>query len=144
MDLIVKARNQEAVRLKFSKWFWCQTETIGIDFFFNWSIVDLQHVVSDIQHNDWVIYIHICIYASNSLGEVVEVLAAQWCLTLCDPMDRSLPGSSVHGTLQARVLKWAAVPFSRGSSWPRGWTWGSCIGRFFYHLSHREALTSCD
>ena len=39
--------------------------------------------------------------------------------TLCDPMDRSLPGSSVHGILQARILKWVAVPFSRGSSQPR-------------------------
>ena len=36
--------------------------------------------------------------------------------TLCDPMDYSLPGSSVHGILQARILKWVAVPSSRGSS----------------------------
>ena len=40
----------------------------------------------------------------------------QSCLTLCDPMDYSLPGSSVHGILQARVLEWVAVPVSRGSS----------------------------
>ena len=39
----------------------------------------------------------------------------QLCLTLCDPMDCSLPGSSVHGILQARILEWVAVPFSRGS-----------------------------
>ena len=36
--------------------------------------------------------------------------------TLCDPMDCSLPGSSVHGILQARILEWVALPFSRGSS----------------------------
>ena len=42
--------------------------------------------------------------------------------TLCDPMDCSPPGSSVHGTLQARILEWVAMPSSRGSSWPRGWT----------------------
>jgi len=44
---------------------------------------------------------------------------AQWpqsCLTLCNPMDCNLPGSSVHGILQARILEWAAISFSRGSS----------------------------
>ena len=47
-------------------------------------------------------------------------------------MDCSLPGSSVHGILQARILEWVAIPFSTGSSWPRDWTWVSCIaGRFF-------------
>ena len=45
-----------------------------------------------------------------------EVLVAQSSLTLCDPMDCKLPGTSVHGILQARILEWAAVPFSRGSS----------------------------
>ena len=40
----------------------------------------------------------------------------QSCLTLCDPMDCSLPGSSVHGIFQARVLEWVAISFSRGSS----------------------------
>ena len=43
------------------------------------------------------------------------MLVAQSCVTLCDPMDYSPPGPSVHGILQARVLKWAATPFSRGS-----------------------------
>ena len=44
---------------------------------------------------------------------------AQSCLTLCDPEDCSLPGSSVHGILQARILEWAAISFSRGSLQPR-------------------------
>ena len=44
----------------------------------------------------------------------------QSCLTLCDPMDCSLPGSSVHGILQARILEWVAIPSSRGSSSARG------------------------
>ena len=52
--------------------------------------------------------------------------------TLCDPMDCSLPDSSVHGILQARILEWVAIPFSRASSQPRDQTWVSCIaGRFF-------------
>ena len=46
--------------------------------------------------------------------------------TLCDPMDCSLPGSSAHGILQARVLEWLATRSSRGSSWPRDQTCGSC------------------
>ena len=53
-------------------------------------------------------------------------------LTLCDPMDCSLPASSVHGILQARILEWVAMTFSRGSSQPRGGTWVSyvsCIGK---------------
>ena len=41
-----------------------------------------------------------------------EVLVAQLCLTLCDPMDYSPPGSSVHGIFQARVLEWSAIAFS--------------------------------
>ena len=49
----------------------------------------------------------------------VKVLVAQLCLTLCDPMDCSPPGSSVHGILQARILEWIAIPFSKGSSQPR-------------------------
>ena len=47
---------------------------------------------------------------------------AQSCLTLCDPMDSSLSGSSVHGIFQARILVWVAMPFSRESSWPRDQT----------------------
>ena len=47
-------------------------------------------------------------------------------------MDGSLPGSSVHGTIQARIVEWVAIPFSRGSFWPRDRTLVSCIaGRFF-------------
>ena len=50
---------------------------------------------------------------------MAESEAIQSCLTLYDPMDCSLPGSSVHGILQAIVLEWIAIPFSRGSSRPR-------------------------
>ena len=56
-----------------------------------------------------------------------ESEVTQSCLTLCDPMDSSLPGSAVHGIFQARILEWAAVSFSRGSSQTRDRTWVSCI-----------------
>ena len=51
----------------------------------------------------------------------------QSCLTLSDPVDYSPPGPSVHGSLQARILEWVAMLFSRGSSQPRGRPWVSCI-----------------
>ena len=52
-------------------------------------------------------------------SEVKWSEVAQSCPTLCNPMDCSLPGSSVHGILQARILEWVAISFSRGSSRPR-------------------------
>ena len=59
----------------------------------------------------------------------------------CDPMDCGLPGSLIHGILQARILEWVAIPFSRGSSWPRNWIQISCIaGRFFTMWAIREVL----
>ena len=65
---------------------------------------------------------------------------AQSCPTLCDPMDCSLPGSSLHGILQARVLELAAISFSRGSSQPRDRTQVSRIpGRCFNLWATREA-----
>ena len=61
--------------------------------------------------------------------------------TLCDPMDCVLPGSSIHVFLQARILGWVAISFSRGSSWPRDWTQVSRIaGRCFTFWATREAL----
>ena len=54
--------------------------------------------------------------------------------TLCDPMDCSPPGSSVQGILQARILEWVAISFSRGSSQPRDWTQVSCIAGRLYRL----------
>ena len=66
---------------------------------------------------------------------------AQSCPTLCDPMDCSLPGSSVHGIFQARILEWVAISFSSGSSQPRDRTQVSrMVGRCFYCLSHQGSL----
>ena len=67
----------------------------------------------------------------------------QSCLTLCDPMDCSLPGSTVHRILQARILEWVAVPSSRESFQPKDQTRVSCIAgsllhcrQILYQLSH--------
>ena len=70
------------------------------------------------------IYIYMYVYLC--------VLITQSCPTLYDPMNCSLPGSSVHGILQARIQEWVVISFPRGSSRPRDRTWISNIaGRFF-------------
>ena len=62
----------------------------------------------------------------------VKVPVAYLCLALCESMDCSPPGSSVHGIFQARILEWVAIPFSKGSSQPRGWIRvSSNASRFF-------------
>ena len=67
-------------------------------------------------------------------------LVAKSCPTLCNPMDFSPPGSSVHGISQTRILEWVAISFSRGSSWPRDQTWVSCTGRrILYWWAIRKA-----
>ena len=66
---------------------------------------------------------------------VLKVLITQLYPSLCDSMDCSLPGSSVHGILQPRILEWATISFSRGSSQPRDWAQVSCIsGKCFTPL----------
>ena len=72
-----------------------------------------------------------------------ENKVTQSCLTLCEPINCSLPSSSVHGILQARVLEWVAISFSRGCSRPRDPDQVSCIaGRFFTIRAPREAQLS--
>ena len=75
-------------------------------------------------------------------SEVLCVLVTQSCPFLCNPMDCSPSCFPVHGVLQARILQWVAMPSSRGSSWPRDWTWVTFIeGRFFTNWATREALS---
>ena len=63
------------------------------------------------------------------------------CPTLYNAIDCRLPGFSVHGTSQARMLEWVAISSSRGSSRPRDWTWISCVGRqIFYHWKARLSI----
>ena len=61
----------------------------------------------------------------------MKVLVAQWCPTLCDPLHCGPPGSSVHGILQARILEWVAISYSRGSLQPRDQTEICIAGKFF-------------
>ena len=73
-----------------------------------------------------------------------SVLVTQLCLTLCDPMEHSSLGSSVYGILQARILEWVAIPFSRKSSWPRDWTQVSrIVGRRFTVWATKSHLLKC-
>ena len=94
-------------------------------------------------------FLTICLQVSEMLSQPLSEWVSevtQLCPTLCDHMDCSLPGSSLHGILQARVLEWVAISFSRGSSRPRDWTWVFCIpGRCFNLWAIREAqpLRSC-
>ena len=84
------------------------------------------------------IYVHMCLLSCSFPGGCC-CLVTKSCLTLCDPMDCSPPGSSVHGISQARILKWIAISFSRASYWPscvsRASSWPSCVsslvGRFY-------------
>ena len=92
-------------------------------------------------------YIMLCItslvFVSLIIGSLyllIESEVAHLCPTLCNPVDCSLPGSSLHGILQARILEWVAIPVSRGSSQPRDRTWVSHIaGRCFNLSATREA-----
>ena len=72
-----------------------------------------------------------------------KVLVTQSCLTLCDPMDYSLPGSPVHGISQARRVDWVPILFSRGSSWPQGSDLGHLHRRqILYHQSNQGSKVS--
>ena len=90
--------------------------------------------VNSNKNNYVFIYLSISQICSNIVSDIssliqvfiAKVLVAQSCPTLCDSMYYSLPGSSVHEILQARILEWDAIPFSRASSQPRDQTQVSC------------------
>ena len=89
-------------------------------------------------HRTWELHelIHIFIF-------IKSLLISHLCPSLCHPMDCSLQGSSVHVFLQARILEWVAVSFSRRSPWPRDLTQVSCIaGKFLTNWATREANVS--
>ena len=88
-------------------------------------------------HSVWIIYLTmwVCVCCVCSV--------TRSCLTVCDPMDCSPLGSSVHGIFQARILEWVAISSSRGSSKPRVQTWVYCISwigqQILYHCDTWEA-----
>ena len=84
-------------------------------------------------------------WASLVAQSVKKVKAAQSCPNLCDPGNRCPPGSSVHGIFQASILKWVAIPHSRGSSQPESLVSPALAGRFFIIVPHEKPLFSgCD
>ena len=92
----------------------------------------LQSMGSQRARHDW---------AAEQQQGGMKVLVAQSYLTLCGLMDCSLPGSSVRGISQARILEWGAIPFSRGSSQPRDRTQVSyTAGRFFTIWANRDGV----
>ena len=109
------------------------------------TIYNSQHMDTEIcpSTKEWIkkilcVYIHNGILLShnkewNNAICMDKYLIAQLCLTLCDPMDCSPPDSSVHGISQARILEWAAISSSRGSSHARDW---NCI-------SHISCVLHC-
>ena len=93
-------------------------------------------------HNSFLRQVHI--FLSMVITESESVSRSVW-TTLCDSMDYSPPGFSVHGILQARTLKCIAILFSRGSSWPRDRTRVLCIaGGFFTVWATREAQSESE
>ena len=101
--------------------------------YFYWSKADLQYCVNFYCTVEWLSYTFCCCCCW---------LVTQSCPILCSPTDCNPPGSSVHGILQARILEWVTIPFSRGSSRPRNQTQVSCItGRRFTVWASRGAYT---
>ena len=84
-------------------------------FLYQWS----EKIILCILGQLWVLNVIMCKNLYLRLKKKWKLLVAQLCPTLCDPMDCSPPGSSVHGVLQAKILEWVAISSSRGSSWPR-------------------------
>ena len=91
-------------------------------------IYPIQDSNPGLPHCRWILY---------HLSHCVCTKSLQLCLTLCDPVGSSRPGSSVHGILQARILERVAMPSSRGSSQPRHRTQVSHIADGFFRLSHQ-------
>ena len=103
----------------------------------------LKHYKNSLKPNNWIENFHAkTIWIETSYENFRDQAAAQSLsrtLTLCDPGDCSLPGSSVHGVPQAKRLEWVAVPSSRASSWPRDQTWVPCIAGSSLLLSHQRS-----
>ena len=139
----------------------------GITKSMDMSLSNLQEIVKD--REAWWVSVHevpesdmaewLNNYNESQVSQILQSwkrrnsILAEWkwkcysCLTLCVPMDRSLSGSSLHGILQAIILEWVAISFSRGSSQPRDQTQVSHIaGRCFNLWATRKSKAdfNCD
>ena len=93
-----------------------------------------------------------CMYINNNVELLLNIAYKSWVVIVkslnhvwlfCDLRDCSLPGSSIHGISQARILEWVAIFLSKGSSLPRDWTCVCCLGRgILYHWATRETHES--
>ena len=94
--------------------------------------------IIQLKTNPWIIYslsmakqpLNILLWKFSNLGQnwkhaLLSCFSHVW--LFYDPMNCSLPGSSVHGIFQASILEWVAISFSRESPWPRDWTWVSSL-----------------
>ena len=122
----------------------------------NWFLLRESHTWADIWHQFnrtllscktcplfWQLKPNYWFTICTQVHYVHACLVTQSCMTLCDPLDCSPPGSSVHEIIQARILEWVVMPSSRESSWPRNQTLISCVfciaDGFFTHWAVREA-----
>ena len=122
----------------------CSMCTINDVTSFNCDTLWYIHIVQGGMYSIVLLQTHPC--GSIPCWDCVHAKSLQLCPTLCDPMDHSPLGPSVHGILQAWTLEWVAMPSSRGSSQPKEWTrvsYFSCIGRWvLYHYCHLLRLHS--
>ena len=109
-------------------WFLCSRLCISLP---EWTVFIIPCMVPRCFTSEWVLFANSQLTIRYSNGEIKSVSRSVVSDSL-RPHGLSPPGSSVHGILQARILEWVAIPFSRGSSWSRDQTQVSCIvGRFF-------------
>ena len=107
--------------------------------FIYWAIIMCPAMFSVLWTQNWVSQASVP-FSWRLSSSVCVISCFKSCPSLCDPMDYSQPGSSVHGVLQARTLEWAAISSSRGSSPPRDRMHIFCIGRrILYHWATWEA-----
>ena len=103
----------------------------------SWTHLFLSHYILFLTLNKFILYVCMLSHVSHVQPFVVQP---------CDPMNCSLPTFFVHGILQAKTLEWVAISCSRGSFWPRDWTWifeFSCIGRWVpyqYWVAKRKKI----
>ena len=113
-----------------------------------WVAISFSRISSWPRDQTWVSCIAGRVFTLSHLGSPWSVPESeseviQSSLTLCDPMDCSLPDSCIHGIFQARTLEWAAISFYRGSFQPRDQTWVfRIVGRRFHRLSHQGSLST--